>query len=125
MATKHNFTTAAWRAAAAKLDLHRIAEIVKKNGPIREIVDAEGLGEQPQRARKRPYYEPPTAVFIRNDGWTLGACKKYEAVARRTWEGSWVGIIRGEEIEDLRHEQTHSTTDQGTEKSSTGRLPFS
>lgn len=97
-----NFQTAAWREAAAKLDLRAIVELVKRNGPVREIVDAEGLGMSPERARKRADYKPPTVVFVRNDGWTLGARAKFEAIARRTWAGSWVGIIRGNDIEDLR-----------------------
>jgi hypothetical protein len=102
MATKHNFKTKAWLAAAAKLNLATIAALVEANGPIRVIVDANGLGEGVQQAKKRADYEPHTVVFIRNDGWTLGAPAKFEEVARRTWEGSWVGIIRGPVIEDLR-----------------------
>lgn len=106
MGRNPNYSSPAWRQAGAKLSLESIAELVRKNGPIRVIVDAEGLGEQPQRAQRRPYYEPPVVVFIRNDGWTLGACAKYEAVARKLWEKDWVGVLRNgpafDIIEDLR-----------------------
>jgi len=86
-------------------DLQAIAEAVRKVGPTRVIVDGEGLGESPRRASLRRDYQPPTVVFVRDDGWTLGASAKFEHVARELYAREWIGVLRGPdftEIEDLR-----------------------
>ena len=58
----------------------------------RVIVDSEGLGESVDRAAERGIH--PQIAFLRNDGWSLGAPKKYELVAFTLWKGDWVSFSR-------------------------------
>lgn len=36
----------------------------------------------------------PYVMFIRGDGWILGAARKFENVAYRMWQDEWVGFIK-------------------------------
>lgn len=46
----------------------------------------------PERAYRLNSSEPDI-IFIRNDGWTLGTKKEWEAEARALWEDMWVAVI--------------------------------
>lgn len=70
----------------------RMAHILR-NGPDRVVVDAEGLAVPSFRAR-RDYGITPDIIFIRDDGWSLGAPERFEAAAHREWKDEWVGFVR-------------------------------
>ena len=73
--------------------LDRFARDINRDGPTRVIVDTGALGVSSTRAREE-YGIVPDVVFIRNDGWSLGAPAALEGVARSTWANSWIGIMR-------------------------------
>lgn len=56
--------------------------------PTRVIVDDGGLGTTPEIAESQ-YGITPDIVFIRNDGWSLGAPFGFEGIAYRMWSDSW------------------------------------
>lgn len=62
------------------------------------VVDSEGLGTTLERALKE-YNIKPDIIFIRDDGWTLGAPSQFERVAYRMWHDRWVAFIRKPNIE--------------------------
>lgn len=49
----------------------------------------------------------PYVMFIRGDGWVLGAARKFENVAYRMWQDEWVGFIKqpNEIVVDIIHYQ--------------------
>ena len=65
---------------------------LQKDGPRRVIVDKSGQATSPKQAQKMGvYYE---IVFIRNDGWTLGAPVELESDAIALWKERWVAYWR-------------------------------
>lgn len=67
------------------------AEVLRR-GPDRVVVDAEGEAAIPSRARER-YGVEPVVIFVRGDGWSLGAPREFADVAFRTWSDEWVGYV--------------------------------
>lgn len=61
-------------------------------GPVRVIVDQHGTGTTPKRAKELGI--DPSIIFIRKDGWTLGAPDQLEDVAYKMWQQEWVGFMR-------------------------------
>jgi len=72
--------------------LERVKEHVYTYGPVRVMIHPDEA-TTPQRA-KSEHRIIPVVVFIRDDGWTLGAPAELEEAAQRTWEGSWIGVMR-------------------------------
>lgn len=62
---------------------------VQANGPDRMIVDAQGLATTWPRASIE-YGTLPEVIFIRNDGWSLGAPYRFREVAQGLWSETWV-----------------------------------
>lgn len=61
--------------------------------PVRVVVDEQGYAVNVMRARY--YYEVERdVVFLRDDGWTLGAPQHLERVAYETWRGEWTHFAR-------------------------------
>lgn len=58
--------------------------------PTRVIVNREGEGISPERAAQRGITSD--VIFVRNDGWSLGAPTRFESIARRMYE--WSSIWR-------------------------------
>lgn len=74
-----------------------VAEI-KRSGPQRVLIDAEGGAVNSKRAREQ-YGVTPDIIFIRADGWTLGAPSYWEMNAERLWPDEWIGYLRrGDEV---------------------------
>lgn len=74
------------------IDLGYIIGDVSKNGPIRVMVnDDESVSARSARA---DFGIKPVVIFLRDDGWTLGAPKHLEEAARQLWAGQWVGVFR-------------------------------
>jgi len=61
--------------------------------PARVVVDSEGLGTTPERA-KNEYSITSDIMFLRGDGWTLGAPTVFENVAYTMWQREWTHFAR-------------------------------
>lgn len=66
--------------AGAFPDIERITQY----GPDRVVVHESGRAVPPRSAREQ-YDITPTVIFIRNDGWSLGAPEIYRHIAERMW----------------------------------------
>lgn len=64
-----------------------------KTGPDRVIVHDDGTAFSPRQALER-YGTAPDVVFVRSDGWFLGAPRDLEWVAYEMWEDHWIGYFR-------------------------------
>jgi len=64
-------------------------------------VDGDGIGWDHHSARAKGL-PPPVVVFVRGDGWSLGASEHLEAIAHGTWAGSWQFFARAEDGWQLR-----------------------
>lgn len=62
-------------------------------GPTRVVVDESGVATTPGSAFRNHKIEPDV-IFIRDDGWSLGAPEKFQDVAERMWEDKWVVFMR-------------------------------
>lgn len=62
-------------------------------GCTRVLVDSEGLGV-PEGIAKDQYDITPDIIFLRNDGWTLGAPTYLENLAYIIWKDSWTHFAR-------------------------------
>ena len=60
-------------------------------GPIRVVVDREAYGVSPQRALGQGIVAD--VIFVRDDGWTLGAPTDLIDVALATWPEEWAAVI--------------------------------
>jgi hypothetical protein len=72
-------------------------------GPDRVMID-EYEGVSYSRAREE-YGISPDIIFIRHDGWSLGAPNFLEKAAYRMWKNEWIGFVKRpseiiEKIED-------------------------
>lgn len=61
--------------------------------PDRVVVDEYGTAVSPENAKKR-YGIDWRVIFIRNDGWSLGAPLFLERVAYEMWKDQWVAFWR-------------------------------
>ena len=68
-------------------------EDVLRLGPTRVVINEKGEATSYPIAL-RDYQTNYDVVFIRDDGWTLGAPAHLEEVAERLWKDKWVGVIR-------------------------------
>ncbi len=56
--------------------------------PRRVLINCDGEALSPRRA-EREHGIVSDCVFVRNDGWTLGAPASLKDVARNLWAGDW------------------------------------
>ena len=68
-----------------------ILDAVKELGPHRVIVDDEGSAISYRRALAK--HIVPTVIFIRDDGWSLGAPDRLVKVARETYPDAWIAVL--------------------------------
>lgn len=59
----------------------------------RVVIKADGTAVNPVKA-KREYQIEPGVIFVRNDGWTLGAPAHLENVAFNMWRDEWTRKYR-------------------------------
>jgi hypothetical protein len=67
--------------------------VVLQHGPDRVVINGEGEAVPSKRARC-DYGVVPEIVFIRGDGWALGAPRVWEAIAYSCWQSEWIGFAR-------------------------------
>lgn len=68
-----------------------VREVVRV-GPTRVVINPSGEATTPERAA-RDHGIRPTVIYVRHDGWSLGAPEQFRAVAERMWEDEWTAII--------------------------------
>lgn len=66
---------------------------IMSSGPDRVVINATGEAVSPARAAC-DHDCLPLVIFIRKDGWSLGAPLRFAAVAEALWMDAWVGIWR-------------------------------
>lgn len=66
--------------------------LIKIHGPSRVLVSSEPYAVSSRRAREH-YGVEPDLIFIRNDGWSLGAPKSLIFSAEALWEKQWVAVL--------------------------------
>lgn len=75
------------------MDLEAKAKEILTRGPTRVVVSADGEAVPSARARQE-FGVTPDVIFIRKDGWSLGAPMSLALVAERMWEDEWLGVLR-------------------------------
>jgi len=70
------------------MDINKVILNIIRNGPDRVVVDAEGTAMSWKRAAERGIFAD--AIFIRDDGWSLGAPTELAEVAYSLWPREWV-----------------------------------
>lgn len=71
----------------------RTVPTILRRGPRRVLIDRQGRAMSPQRAIDE-FGVMWNVVFIRYDGWSLGAPANLEAVALKLWPKHWVAFMR-------------------------------
>lgn len=79
------------------IDLDAALRTIIAHGPSRVVIDGNATATSPKRAlQKGISYD---VVFIRNDGWTLGAPDTLARCAYLTWPDQWIGVaVEGEVV---------------------------
>lgn len=75
------------------INLEAAVKRIMLHGPDRVIINQEGEAVDSRRAREEHGLRP-AIVFIRNDGWSLGASSDLEQVAFQQWPREWIGFMR-------------------------------
>jgi hypothetical protein len=81
-------------------DTKATAKHIMLHGPDRVVINAEGDAYGPRQAQQEHGIRP-TIIFIRYDGWSLGAPAQFEQVAFQMWADSWVAFIRRPDEEPM------------------------
>lgn len=68
------------------MSLQDIANGIEDDGP-RRVMREDGAAVKPHLAG----FEP---TVIRDDGWSLGANRNTEELARAQWPDKWIGVMR-------------------------------
>ena len=74
------------------IDIDAIVRRVEARGPVRVLIGADGPATSPGRL---PSTECPPVrwVYVRGDGWTLGASDRLREAARDQWPDEWVALL--------------------------------
>jgi hypothetical protein len=79
----------------ATLNLDEVVERVLRDGPVRVVTSVEegcvAFAEAPALAEQKGVYAE--VVYIRDDGWTLGAEDSDESAAERLYRGEWIARL--------------------------------
>jgi hypothetical protein len=65
---------------------------VRTNGPRRVVINEHGDATTCQAALTK-YKVRPDIVYVRDDGWSLGAPAGLSDVALRLWQDAWIAKI--------------------------------
>lgn len=68
-------------------------ETPEVTAPTRVIYSHEGDATTPERARSM-YGVEPDVIFLRHDGWSLGAPSRLEGTAHMIWSEYWTHFAR-------------------------------
>lgn len=70
------------------MNLDQLKQSLLHRGPHRVVVDPDGYAVHPVKA-EAIHRIKPVVVFIRGDGWTLGAPEQFRDVAENLWRDEW------------------------------------
>jgi hypothetical protein len=62
-------------------------------GLKRVVINQEGVATTPLAARRDNNIEPDI-IFLRDDGWTLGAPQRLAKLAHDMWADAWLGCYK-------------------------------
>lgn len=77
------------RTPLTKKELATVIENARRKGPTRVVVSADGNAVPPNIALSK-YLLVPDVIFVRKDGWTLGAPTQFAKLAFEMWSGEWI-----------------------------------
>lgn len=66
---------------------------INVHGPDRIMVN-DNYAVSPKRAATEYPSIRANVIFIRNDGWSLGAPNHLESAAKAQWAGCWIAVLR-------------------------------
>ncbi len=75
------------------MNLTNIKRQLDERGPERVVYGYDGQATSAKRAREH-FGVVPSIVFIRDDGWTVGAPEAFEVVAYNLWPDKWTWYYR-------------------------------
>jgi hypothetical protein len=78
------------------INLDAEIERIAQYGPTRVVVREDGYAVPPRRAREE-YGITPDVIYLRDDGWSLGATITWADVAWGKWPDRWIGAIHLED----------------------------
>lgn len=74
------------------VNLASVLRNIAYNGPTRVVINSGGETKSSLRARKEDNIVPDV-IFVRHDGWSLGAPRGLVSEAESKWPGDWVMVI--------------------------------
>lgn len=74
------------------MKIESIVDEILRHGPNRVVISARGEATTPGRAQQ--LHIDSDVIFIRKDGWSLGAPQALAAVAEALWADEWFWILR-------------------------------
>lgn len=77
--------------------LSELADKVFGKGPDRVVINDDGEALPWPRARQE-HNILPEIIFVRDDGWTLGAPRQFEKTAFQLWADKWIYFARKPEV---------------------------
>lgn len=69
-------------------EIQAVIQQVHEVGPTRVVINVHGEAVPPGRTSISP-----DIIYIRNDGWTLGAPREFDGIARKMWADMWVAVM--------------------------------
>ena len=72
--------------------LIKAASRILAHGPTRVVISEDGSAVSSKRAEVA-YHITSDIIFIRDDGWSLGAPKHLADIAEAIWENHWKGVL--------------------------------
>ncbi len=73
------------------IELQAFAASIILSSPMRVVINREGETASPKQALEMGFdFE---IVFVRRDGWSLGAIFELATVAEKLWPDEWVGVL--------------------------------
>lgn len=69
-------------------------KLLSETTPTRVIVDRDGYAVSPNQAVKGYGMENISVVFVRDDGWSLGAPPVFESIAFEMWQSNWKTFVK-------------------------------
>ena len=92
------------QASGVRIIVNNAGEAVSGSQYARIVREAEADADNDTLV---PIDMSPYVMFVRGDGWILGAARKFENVAYRMWQDEWVGFIKqpNEIVVDIIHYQ--------------------
>jgi len=76
-----------------KRALEMVCEYVSNHGPDRVMVEPAGESVPLGQAMEK-HNIVPSVIFVRNDGWSLGAPAELERLAEAMYPELWIAILR-------------------------------